>query len=480
MDHLEDRCGRDGVAHARVRRGQLVLVAGFALAVTFVALALLLNSAIFAENLATRQTGGDAAEAEQISGSVDQALRKQLAQVNTDNTGYNYRELAIDLKTATDSWSDITNRQLATDGTTLRVSIAATTNGTRIIHADSSEEWTNRPGASDWSVFTDTPPEDVRWYRFNVSREGLLQPTLGNTLDGLFDNAFHVRISEESGPSWNVYVFRGNLLNDNVYVMAGQDADFALTDPYFNSVSDSCTVNQDRASVELWKGTVNGISCDELSFIDNITGDVTVEYRNADSFLNDQSGTYDVSLNTTAGVDEGDFYNASVSTQSPYLQSTVTQVKVERQIQRPDSVYSETTTIEPAPPEPADVTDVPMPAVSISEPDAGLSLLGLVTSSEFTVNWQARDANGDLKWVNVSVIPDPDPGSPQPPWNRSVSGTSTSGSGTYGCDEALGLIGDCPDTYTITVTATDEEGHTATATEEFEFTNDLLDILGIL
>lgn len=459
-------------------RAQLVLVAGFVLAVTFVALALLLNSAIFAENLATRQTGGTGAEAEQISGSVDRALEEQVRQINDNSTVYNHRVLRRQLSETTDNWSDLTNRQLSVDGTLLRASIQDTTNGVRIRHTDATEEWVNRPGASDWTVYHDTPAEDVLWYRFTVDREGLLRATLGNTLGAVFDNVFHIRITNESGTTWNVYVFRGNLLDDNVYVMAGRDADFDLTDPFYNEVSNSCIANSEEVTVELWRGTVNGVSCDELSFVRNISGEVTVEYRNSDSFLDDQTGTYEISLNTTTGVDESDFYNSSVSTDSPHILSTFTRVEVERQIQRPDSVYTETTTVEPTQPDPVEPSDAPRPTISISEPGASLSL-GVIVGTEFTVDWQVRDANEDLDSVEVSVSPDPDTSTPGPPWTHSVSGSDATGSDLYECDEG-GLIGDCPDQYTITVTATDEAGHTTTVSQEFTYTDDLLNELGLL
>lgn len=52
------------------RRGQLVLVAGFAIAVTFVVLALVLNGVIYAESVGTRTTdvgGRDALAAEDLA-----------------------------------------------------------------------------------------------------------------------------------------------------------------------------------------------------------------------------------------------------------------------------------------------------------------------------------------------------------------------------------------------------------------------------
>lgn len=463
-------------------RAQLVLVAGFVLAVTFVALALLLNSAIFAENLATRQTGGTGAEAEQISGSVDRALQTQLRQINTNNTGNDsYTVLVSDLKDMTGNWSELSNRQLSTDGALLRVAVVQTTNGTRILHADRTRAWTAggaNDGAAEWTVFENVDAEDVRWYQMNVSRKDLINGSFDTVLSAVLTDAFHLTI-ENGGQEWDVYMFEGTATG-NVYIMVEEPGDPELESitslPHVQFLTDSCIVTEEWVTINLWAGTVDGTRCDQLSFVRNLSGSVTVEYDSATtSGIPRVKGTYDISLNTTAGVDHDNFYNPRTTGSSPYLLSSITHLRVERQIQRPDSVYTETTSIRPEPIPAPGAGDGPIPSVTFNESSVvDLGLVGsLDTKYAFDVNWQARDGGDNLRWVNVSVT---DANDNLETWNRSVSGGIARGSETYVCNEDV-LDSACSDTYTVVVTATDLRGNTNSTETEFDTGDDGVTLL---
>jgi hypothetical protein len=111
----------DGVANGR-KRGQLIFIGGLSLALTFVALALILNSVIYSENLATRNndaSGGQ--DAAQFREDVQQGVSDLTDQVNqkyTDDTTLN-----DEIRKGISDWSEYTARYYEIDGTTIRVTV---------------------------------------------------------------------------------------------------------------------------------------------------------------------------------------------------------------------------------------------------------------------------------------------------------------------------------------------------------------------
>ncbi len=83
-------------------RGQLVLIAGFALAVVLLTLVLLLNSAIFVEHVATRSTSADTAEPIEFRDRTITATERTIAAVN-EPPGTNK-------STATETFETLANR----------------------------------------------------------------------------------------------------------------------------------------------------------------------------------------------------------------------------------------------------------------------------------------------------------------------------------------------------------------------------------
>ena len=98
-------------------RGQMLLVGAFALSLVFVALALLLNSAVYAENLATRSSGDDTQEASEFSKEVRLTARGILANLESSSSDTSTFEPIME------SWGDRAARHYAADGVTVEVSV---------------------------------------------------------------------------------------------------------------------------------------------------------------------------------------------------------------------------------------------------------------------------------------------------------------------------------------------------------------------
>ncbi|PSP64409.1 hypothetical protein BRC77_03825 [Halobacteriales archaeon QH_8_64_26] len=95
----------------------MLLVGAFALSLVFVALALLLNSAVYTENLATRNSGDDTQEAIEFSREVRLAVRGILA--NLESSGSD----DVEFKSTMNDWTNRAERHYTADGVTIGTSV---------------------------------------------------------------------------------------------------------------------------------------------------------------------------------------------------------------------------------------------------------------------------------------------------------------------------------------------------------------------
>lgn len=139
---------------AEVRdRGQLLLVGGVILAVFFVALALLVNTAIYTDNVATR--GGDSAsEALDYQDGVVSAVGGLLDAENADNTHDNTSEIMTAVESGTEEIDETMRQQHLRRGAATNVSVGSisenTTEGLLIRQPDAEEfeDWTVNASAA--------------------------------------------------------------------------------------------------------------------------------------------------------------------------------------------------------------------------------------------------------------------------------------------------------------------------------------------
>lgn len=443
-------------------RAQLVLVAGLVLAVTFVALALLLNTAIFAENLATRQTGGNAASAETAVSTVDTSVGKILTYVNTNNTeNSSYVKLRTRFTESVENWTESSNRQLVVDGQRLQVEVVGTTEATRMVHTNASRNWTSAGHDVGWTLFRNVDAEDVRWFELNVSRKSLPEATLDTTMSALLDSAFNVRIENAANEEWRVYVFEG-AATGNIYTLVEEPGEDFRSNPraYVDFASDACLVNADHVEIDLWASQVQDVDCQELSFVRSLSGDITVSYENttSDPSLLDTSlidpdnvtranGTYDILVNST-NVEWNNFHAASTD-ESPFTLTALGAATVTRSFGRENLDFTGTTTV--APTRIGGLGSADRPIVNFDVNDS------TDTDPEFQVNWEARDPNGDLAQVEVTI--EDDDGDVVYSETHVVGGSDADGSDTW-----TGSDNESP--YVITVEVTDQEGQTDTAEQE--------------
>lgn len=341
---------RRGADRARGdERAQLVLIAGFALAVTFVALALLLNTAIYAENLASRQSDAGAGDAIATSDVVERGLSKTLGYVNEHNAdNRTHGQLSTNFTSAVNNWTELTNRQLAVDGTTVNGSVVRTTEGTRIRQANASRNFTaggTAVGTGNWTLVADV--EDSPHFELNASRADLYNVTSTPTNEELADAAFHVYFTNSSA-EWRVYVFDG-AGSDTVSVLTEHpDEDFHGDESDGDPSTDACSIQADSAVLRFQDGTLENQECDELAFASEFEEPYDIEYRNAtqgDASQVRGRGTYDLLVNKT-DVDRSPYYRADAD-RSPYTLTALSGATVDYSYRTRGVLASESFEIDP-------------------------------------------------------------------------------------------------------------------------------------
>ena len=181
-------------------RGQILLLAAFALAVSFVVLALVVNSAIFTENLATREDVAGSHDALDHRYEVETNVERLIQGVNNDS------ELDEgDLETSIEQMVEEGAGQQASQGRLVSVSYVDSEPGTKIAQ-DTVRNFTNaddnqgRWNVTDTTVDTDT----VRNFKINVT-EPFVDSEWGSTpfqlvLNGTDpDEEWVMEIDETSG-----------------------------------------------------------------------------------------------------------------------------------------------------------------------------------------------------------------------------------------------------------------------------------------
>lgn len=258
----------------RDERGQLLLVAAIGLAVLFVSLALILNTAIYAEAVAT-DDGNVRNEREAIAyqHSVRRGVGGIVANVN-DNNDSSYEALNANLSEQITDWNALASRQHSIDGAATNVALVNATNGTLIEQANGSRNFTNRSGASHW-----TPAEnvsDVREFGMNVTANSLYE--IDNETCTESTDCFYAEV-ENGSAAWRLFVYKN-------------DSDIGVRIANESGGIGTCTASTESVWINLTEGTLGGDDCPHLSFAEGVSAPYNVTYANADQI----AGSYGLTV----------------------------------------------------------------------------------------------------------------------------------------------------------------------------------------
>ncbi|WP_318569835.1 hypothetical protein [Salinigranum marinum] len=328
------RCRSD---RGRDDRGQLFLVAALTLAVLFVGLALLLNTAIYTENLATRNTDPGTDPSIGYRATAEESARELLRRENANNTGdpakdYGYPTVSDWYVGSVGDWSNGTGLHAARHARVASVSVDATEHGTRIEQSNASRAFTNRSGAADWTLATGI---DVRDVRFTVAHGSVV----ASNDSALANDPFRVEL-DNSTDTWKLYVYDDiDTGGDDVSVAVVNDTGF---------VGECTRPGSSPAAIDVSNGSVNGTACPALETV-ALGGDANVEDSDV-SFVNADhaGGTYELTVSSGSGFTN--FYDndgTGPSQGSPFITAVVYDATVTITYESTDVYYRATIRLAP-------------------------------------------------------------------------------------------------------------------------------------
>lgn len=262
----------DGVGE----RGQIILIAAFAIAVTFVALALVVNSAIFTENLASRGETSGSDDSLVVRHEIDQSVGEAIGHANTYNTS-SESDLEANVTQSVVTIDRSITRQQSANGKIVTIEgPTAFNHGTRIRDnvSGGGSDFTGGSGAADWRVADGV--EETRAFKLNIS-----DPADGasDNFGGTESDEFQINISSTStNDEWRV-----NITNETGTFTVG------IREP--NGDEGICQVagSPDYVHVDLTRGLVDDEPCPDLNFGAGIDGSYDIIYNNSDQVVGNYS-----------------------------------------------------------------------------------------------------------------------------------------------------------------------------------------------
>ena len=258
-------------------RGQLLLVGAIGIAVLLVVLAVVLNTAIYTEAIATDSaTANEERSVVAYEDGAERAIAGIILSTNRGSDGtVTEDELETNLREDVAQWSDLSDRHRATDGASGTLSVDEVTYGTRILQDETQREFTDGDGTADWTVAENV--SRVIEFRMTITAERLQD--LGN-------ESFSVRVEDGDGSVRELDVYANE--DDEVTVDTG---------------TDTCSSPGETVTIDLVSGTVDGTPCAGLSVTDDLEPSSDIDYRNADTVEGEYALTVDGGAETT--VDAG-------------------------------------------------------------------------------------------------------------------------------------------------------------------------------
>jgi hypothetical protein len=231
-------------------RGQIILVAAFALAVIFIALALIVNSAIFTENLASRGETSGSDGALSMRAMVEESAGSNLERVNRQGAN-SYGALENDMDDSLSELSTQIGRQQARNGRLVNVSdIRDTNTGTRI-HEDGPND---QLASSDFTVVTGVSranPEP------SVTENGTRAFRITETDITGTDSSNPFTITATGTSTWSTDIYQKSSGSDTVVVDTNNG----------NGDTNTCEVTVDdrtQFEIDITDGTIDDQPCSAL------------------------------------------------------------------------------------------------------------------------------------------------------------------------------------------------------------------------
>jgi hypothetical protein len=282
-------------------RGQIILVAAFAIAVIFVSLALIVNSAIFTENLASRGETAGSDGALSMRAMVETNVGDSLEAINRRPIS-GHSNLEDELEEDIEEISLQTSRQQSRSGRLVSVSgPSSRDDGTRIFEDDPGDTLENS-GTDDYvvveAVSRSSQGNGTRAFEINAS---VIRDT-GGADAGAIDNASAFEImANETGSDGNEDSWRARIWetgSGDIHVRTIRNAGGSVE-------TEDCEVSPDSTDpniyIDVTGGTIDGEPCSALQ-----TTTSGENFHFASGTGVGTSGTYNISFSNADNI-QGNF-----------------------------------------------------------------------------------------------------------------------------------------------------------------------------
>lgn len=277
-------------------RGQILLVAAFALAVIFVAMALIVNSAIFTENLASRGETSGSEGALSMRADVSASVGDGIEAANRNNNSTE-GDLTDAVQASVENISLQTGRQSARSGRVVDVAYESDRPGARIYRADNAN-FTNAAGEEAYRLVGNVSRvDDANGTRAFVIETSTLSASSNSS-------AFEIRAQDSDVAGGNRNSWRARIWDagsDTVHVRT-------LVNDGGSTAVEDCEVTKDSPgtgiTIDITGGTIDGEGCDALAT--SSTGENFHFGAGTDVTPGSSTGSYNISV-ANADQIEGNF-----------------------------------------------------------------------------------------------------------------------------------------------------------------------------
>lgn len=270
---MADVRGRGGsVAPEYEGRGQLILVTALSMAVLFVSLALILNTAIYTENLATRSSDiGGGTDAVRYHDAARDGIGGAIKYINHHNNT-SFSTLDSNLTSNIDAFENRSARIFASGDRSVETNLDQTVDGTRIAQTETDRNFSDKESVDDWTLVEDV--DHTRSFQINV--------TDNQSLDGPSGDPFEVVIENVSENEWRL-----NVTDESSTTIIGIDN---------GTQHFTCAADTQTPVIDLTAGTINGTPCEGLIFAEGLEPPYSITFNNGDNI----NGTYSLVVNNSS------------------------------------------------------------------------------------------------------------------------------------------------------------------------------------
>lgn len=273
---------------ADVDRGQLILLTGVVLVIGLTALTLLLNMAIFSENLASRGTDTGAADAMEFRQVSIDSIHSLIEEEN-DEKHPSHAAVYSNVSGGIDAYDEITTTRNARLSTVADLSNTAFHNGS-VLRQNTSRDFTNKVENKNWTLAEDVSETRNFVLTFDEANATPLLTPQDETAQ------FNISLIGSSGNRWSLYVYNQSDVTGeyNIEIKNGSDSDPSVVcDSLFNSLP---------ATVNLSNGSIDGSDCSKIELGKGVSSPYDIHY----TWGNRSEGTYNLTVNSsiTNGFEE--------------------------------------------------------------------------------------------------------------------------------------------------------------------------------